>query len=57
MTKDQLISPIKKFSDADIDLKFLAKLDLPELKTLVSKPLSLIFSWQYKPSSRNKGLE
>jgi hypothetical protein len=36
MTKDKLISLIKKILGADVDLKFLAKLDLAELKILVS---------------------
>ena len=36
MTKDQLISLIKKILDADVDLKFLAKLDPAELKILAS---------------------
>jgi hypothetical protein len=35
MTKDQLISLIKKILDTDVDLKFLTKLDLAELKLLV----------------------
>ena len=35
MTKDQLISLIKKILGTDIDLKFLAKLDLAELELLV----------------------
>jgi hypothetical protein len=36
MTKDQLISMIKQILGADEDLKFLAKLDLAELKILAS---------------------
>ena len=36
MTKDQLISLIKKIIATDVDLKFLAKLDLAELKLLVA---------------------
>ncbi len=36
MTKEQLISLIKKILGADVDLKFLAKLDLAELKILAS---------------------
>lgn len=35
MTKDQLISLIKKILAADVDLRFLAKLDLAEVKILV----------------------
>jgi len=35
MTKDQLISLIKKILGTDTDLEFLAKLDLAELKLLV----------------------
>jgi hypothetical protein len=36
MTKDQLISLIKKILDTDADLEFLAKLDLAELKVLIA---------------------
>jgi len=36
MTKDQLISLIEKILGTEVDLKFLAKLDLAELKMLVS---------------------
>ncbi len=36
MTKDQIISLIKRILDADVDLNFLAKLDLGELKILAS---------------------
>ena len=36
MTKDQLISLIKKILDADLELKFLDKLDPAELKILAS---------------------
>ena len=36
MTKDQLVPLIKKILGADVDLKFLGKLDLAELKILVS---------------------
>ena len=36
MTKDQLISVIKKILGTDADLEFLAKLDLAELKLLVA---------------------
>ena len=36
MTKDQLISLIKKILGTDVDMKFLAKLDLAELKLLVA---------------------
>jgi hypothetical protein len=36
MTKDQLISLIKKILGTDADLQFLAKLDLAELKLLVA---------------------
>jgi hypothetical protein len=35
MNKDELISLIKKILGTDADLKFLAKLDLAELKLLV----------------------
>ena len=35
MTKEQLISLIGKILGTDVDLKFLAKLDLAELKLLV----------------------
>jgi len=34
MTKDRLLFLIKKILDTDVDLKFLAKLDLAELKLL-----------------------
>ena len=36
MTKDQLISVIKKILGTDADLEFLAKLDLAELRLLVA---------------------
>jgi len=36
MTKEQLISQIKKILGTDADLEFLAKLDLGELKLLVA---------------------
>jgi len=36
MTKDQLISLIKRILGTDADLKFLAKLDLAELRLLVA---------------------
>ena len=36
MTKDQLISLIKKILGTEVDLKFLANLDLEELKLLVA---------------------
>jgi len=37
MTKDQLISVIKKILGTDADLKFLANLDLAELRLLVAR--------------------
>ena len=36
MTKDQLISLVRKILGTDVDLKFLAKLDLAELRLLVA---------------------
>lgn len=36
MTKDHLISLIKNIPGTDVDVKFLAKLDLTELKLLVA---------------------
>ena len=36
MTKDQLISTIKRILGTDVDLKFLAKLDPSELRLLVA---------------------
>jgi hypothetical protein len=36
MTKDQLISVIKKILWTDAELKFLAKLDMAELRLLVA---------------------
>jgi len=36
MTKDQLISTIKRILATEVDLKFLTKLDLAELRLLVA---------------------